>query len=70
MPKGSWDACTSHRIATFLLAVFTAQLLLKPAPDALAIVSANGRGDVVGKTAQALTQRHDSSALALATAVE
>src|SRR6266851_1121144 len=30
MPKGSWDACTSHGIATFLLAVFTAQLVLEP----------------------------------------
>ena len=39
-----------HRIATRFLG-------LKPAPHALAMVRANGRGDVVGKTASALAQR-------------
>ena len=42
---------------------------LKPAPHSLALVRANGRGAVVGTTASALPQRHDSYARALATAV-
>ena len=57
MPKGSWDACTSHRIATFLLAVFTAQLLLEPVSHARAIGRSYRGGDVVHKVAQSLAQR-------------
>src|SRR5712692_12029604 len=51
MPKGSWDACTSHGIATFLLAVFTAQLLLKPLTNTIAVGLPCGAGDMVGKVA-------------------
>src|SRR5712691_1753468 len=35
--KGSWDACTSHGVSTFLHCAFTAHGLQKVAPTAAAI---------------------------------
>ena len=52
------------------LPLFTAQLLPKPAPDALAVGGPRRGGDVIDKVAAPLTERDHAQALPLAHPVE